>query len=339
MANTHKTVRGLRGRDFDQLQRRLQQHMQTVLGQNNRQAMAALQTVLSDLNWSHPTAPACLLGAIYEQLDVLKLAIPDAVEPLLDQVVHDVYRAARIAQVAKLTNRHRLRSTGRLAMFGLPDTKTLKQLQQVRQVVIRQGWQQKLNHFSDNARGLLMEAAKQGLSKRAVGKRLMQQFAHQLGESPGRAGTQCYWDMTGSAWLNTARNRAHLQTFDDAGITHYRILAVLDERTTPICASLNGTLFSVQTQLQHEQQAATCNSLDELKAHHPWLSARHAPQARGAASQQVGIRRGGAFVAVAQAATGNSGGKLLHSPAKLQALGVGMPPYHGHCRTTVVAVS
>ena len=325
-------------RGFAQAQHRLLRRIRTVLQHASEQTKHVLHRALSDLDWSHPDAAAHLLGVINTHLNSLQRAVPNTLEPVLDAVAQDAYRCCRIAQVSHLTRRYRARATKHLAVFGTPDERALKQMQRVRRVVIRQGWQERLEDFSDRARGLLTQAARDGLSKRAVGRQMQAAFGRHLGLSPGQASKQEYWELTGSAWLNTARNRANLQTYCDAGITQYRILAVVDERTTPVCQSLDGTVFSVQAQLQHEEQAAASNSLDELKARSPWLSAKQGPQAQGAATTQVGIRSSRGFVPLAHTGGKAGGTKLLHSPQQLQRLGVGMPPYHAHCRTTVVAV-
>lgn len=132
----------------------------------------------------------------------------------------------------------------------------------------------------------------------------------------------------GSAWLNTARNRANLHTYHEAGITHYRILSVMDERTSPVCASLNGTVFSVAQQLQQEERACASETLDELRAVRPWLNTK---------GKTVGFYRSDkSFVPVTRAP--GAKGPALHSASELQRLGVGMPPYHALCRTTVVSV-
>ena len=92
------------------------------------------------------------------------------------------------------------------------------------------------------------------------------------------------------------------------GITKYRVQAVLDERTSDICRALNGREFEV------EQGLATMISLlagdpDSAKELSPWPDA-----------------------ATTKLVPGMSSGDLALG-------GLGLPPYHPYCRTTVLVVS
>lgn len=319
----------LRQRDFARLERRLIDKLRAALGPINRQTVAAVEAALAQVDWTDPAGWRTVVAAIHRRLRVLRDVAPREVEPVLARAVADMVRATRVACLADLTNKHRVRSRGVGAVFGTPNPQTLTQLQRVRRIVVRQGWAEHIAAFSDDARAVLLTAAERGLSRHAVGERLFNLFGA-LNAGSKRPLGEDYWSLVGSAWLNTARNRANLDTYHDAGITHYRVLAVMDERTSPVCAALDGTVFSVADQVEREERACRAETLDELRAARPWLSQG------GADDKAVGFRRGGAFVTVAR--RGDKGFALASPSDKLQRLGVGMPPYHAYCRTTVVPV-
>ncbi|MEM7494930.1 MAG: minor capsid protein [Myxococcota bacterium] len=323
----------LRGRDFARLERRLIRKLRAVLGPVNAEAVAAVEATLNAVDWTDPAGWRSVVASVHRQLRVLRDVVPGEVEPVLAKAVTDMVRATRIACIADLTNKHRVRSRGAKAVFGTPNPQTLARLQRVRRIVVKQGWAEHIIAFSDSAREMLLTAAEQGLSRHAVGERLFELFGT-LNPASKRPLGEDYWSLVGSAWLNTARNRVNLDTYHDAGITRYRILAVMDERTSPVCAALNGTVFSVADQLEREERACRAETLDELRAVSPWL---HARDGKDGKPETVGFRGPGhKFVAVARR-EGKTFSRL-DSPDKLQRLGVGMPPYHARCRTTVVPV-
>ena len=45
--------------------------------------------------------------------------------------------------------------------------------------------------------------------------------------------------------LNYVQNQAALDSIKDAGVTYYRFIATLDNRTTPLCRSKDGEVFAV----------------------------------------------------------------------------------------------
>ena len=104
----------------------------------------------------------------------------------------------------------------------------------------------------------------------------------------------------------------------------------MDERTSPVCASLNGTVFSVADQIAHENRASNAETIEELRRCSPWLSGGRK------VGDGIGFGRGQGFVQVASR-VGEQSFSQSNSPKELQRLGVGMPPYHPYCRTSIVA--
>ena len=123
-----------------------------MLGPVNRRAAAAVQAALSAVDWTDPAGWRSVVASVHRQLRALRDVVPREVEPVLAQAVTDMMHTTRIACIADLTNKHRVRSRGSLAAFGVPDPETVSQLQRVRRVVVKQGWTEQITAFSDSAR-------------------------------------------------------------------------------------------------------------------------------------------------------------------------------------------
>ena len=89
----------------------------------------------------------------------------------------------------------------------------------------------------------------------------------------------------------------------EAGITEYEILAMGDERMSPICGELNGKAFSVTETRKVIERTLDIEDPEEFKAAMPWPS--EPPEGK--------------------------------SKDDLIAEGMSVPPFHGRCRCTLVA--
>ena len=89
------------------------------------------------------------------------------------------------------------------------------------------------------------------------------------------------------------------------GVTTYRISAVLDDRTCPVCESLDGTEFEVDKAFARVEAALGMDDPDDLKVAAPWPDKDE---------------------------------DLAISPEELQAAGYDAPPFHPGCRCILVPV-
>ncbi len=307
---------------------RLLRGLRSVLGPLNADTTVVIEEALGSVDWTDPEGWLSVTAALNQRLELLREVVPGEVEPLLARAVTEMAGLSRSACVADLTASRRLGRSALGGVFGSPDPETLRRLHRVRRIVAKQAWTEHIADFSDKTRGVLLQAAREGWTRGVTGDALYRMFSP-LTES-GPAAHESYWNVVGSYWLHSARNRASLDTYHEAGITRYRILAVMDQRTSAVCAALNGTVFSVGDQVERENRACDAETIQELRSLSPWLS--------GGAEEgeAVGFRRGRSFVDVAHRAGEKF--RLSGTPGKLQGLGVGMPPYHARCRTTIVAV-
>lgn len=112
-----------------------------------------------------------------------------------------------------------------------------------------------------------------------------------------------YWRGLAANAMNRSRNFGVVQSYVDVGVTELEILAVMDERTSPICRAMNGKVFPVKKAISQRNAMMAAQNPEDVKNISPWVGA--------------------------DAVAGKSSEEIA-------ALGVVLPPYHFHCRTTVV---
>ncbi len=72
-----------------------------------------------------------------------------------------------------------------------------------------------------------------------------------------------YWDVVAGSFVGRGRSFSQLSAYAEAAITSYRIVAVLDEVTTPTCRFLDGKTFSVSRGLElFDRVEANPDSID-----------------------------------------------------------------------------
>ena len=122
---------------------------------------------------------------------------------------------------------------------------------------------------------------------------------------------QGYFDLLADHNATRIAEIGHVTGYERAGVEYAEIVAVLDERTSPICRHLHGRLIpmsALSNQKGRLLDAAKRLDMKAAKAAQPMLS--------GASEAAV---------------------LLEPKTSKIVAQGIGMPPYHFRCRTTTVA--
>lgn len=122
---------------------------------------------------------------------------------------------------------------------------------------------------------------------------------------------QGYFDLLADHNATRIAEIGHVTGYERAGVEYAEIVAVLDERTSPICRHLHGRLIpmsALSDQKGRLLDAARRLDMKAAKAAQPMLS--------GASEAAV---------------------LLEPKTSKIVAQGIGMPPYHFRCRTTTVA--
>ena len=203
------------------------------------------------------------------------------------------------------------------------DKRTSKSLTTNTSFFVRDGYDNIHDKFSEKARGIVDDSLKKGLSSFEISVKLEKAL-------PSASRKSGYWDMIAMTFSNRSRTYAMLNSFEEAGIESYRFEAVLDEATSKICQFMHGTVFSVPRNTRRIEQVVADDDPTIVKDLQPWMS-----QGRDEKGQQIlYFNKGGARTKVAEI-RGDGFSNAL-SPAALDAVGVNMPPLHGHCRSTII---
>lgn len=158
------------------------------------------------------------------------------------------------------------------------------------------------NHYDQElsdtvARIVLENAVERGLGRAEVGRMLKAA----LGERFERS--DAYWKGLAAHAVTRARAFGQVRSYLDAGVTHYEIMAMGDERTCPICREMDVRIVSVSAAAGQMERLVAAEDPEQVKQIAPWPK------------------------------PGDLRGKRT---ADIESL-YGLPPFHFHCRCTTVS--
>lgn len=163
-------------------------------------------------------------------------------------------------------------------------------------------YERQAERFTDRARGVVASGLEDGLGSEDIGEELRREFAD-------TAIHRSYWDTVAAVHVSRSRSFSSAATYAENGVTKYEIVAIMDNRTTPICQELNGKTFEVKAALDQFDKIEDVKTLDQLKRTSPMLR----------------LRAGRPVLP--------SGEPMPSTVEALTAAGVLMPPYHYRCFT------
>lgn len=201
---------------------------------------------------------------------------------------------------------------------------------------IRDEYGRRQGMFSERARHIVSDGIAQGLGRDDISRELREAFQH-----TAAARSAFYWDVVAAAFVGRARSLAEVASYEEAGVSHYIITAVLDEVTTDICRYLDGKRFSVAGAMDQFRRARRLRDPEAIKLAQPWLRVRQ--DREGNRAIFVPTERGAVRAAIVADSAERRGLKDERGTfragldaARLETVNVGPPPYHGLCRTTTV---
>jgi len=286
-----------------------------------RTAVAAL-----DVDWTRTSAAqraALIRQAMRDAGAVLRSAAP-AVEAKLSTAAKAVLRSTRQGA--------RTRGLTVSADFNAVDRRMIDYLRSSETAFVRDAYGRRLQALSERARTVVADGLEQGLGRSDLAAALEQAAGNAL-----KAPSRFYWETIAGSFTGRGRSYGQLSAFAEAGIARYRVEAVLDENTTRTCRFLHGREFAVQSALAGFREAE--DSPEDLKEISPWVREQLDPQT---GRRLLYVRRGGERVALAEELRTGVGRRddvgEFRARGDLAASGVLFPPFHGLCRTTLVAV-
>lgn len=162
------------------------------------------------------------------------------------------------------------------------------------------------NYYDKQVSGALAReigrGLEQGLGREAIGNQLAAFFNNYPGV-PQRPDS--YWRGLAANGMNRARNFGLVEAYVEIEVRALEIVAVMDERTSDICREMNGRIIPIGSAVGQRNRMMRAQSPEDVKQIAPWVGAS---QVRG-----------------------RNLGDILN-------LGVILPPYHWHCRSTFVEV-
>ncbi len=295
-----------------------------------RQEAKALRDALDllDVNWKNlsPAAQSRLIAGA-------QAVISGSVDKVIPRTSPIFERAARAIIPATKENVIARDGLTIAATLSQPDIETGRALLRQQGLYIRDEFGRRADVLAVRAREIVAQGIELGLGQEDMAAQLATDITlRQMNRS------RAYWEVIATAFANRARTTIQLNSYLEAGITTYRFVAVLDERTTDICRYMNGKTFSVQRALERQRRAETMTDAADIKDIQPWVS----KGVENGKSILYYERRGKRFkvAQINESAVGVRDEVGLFSDgltnAQLEAAGLQVPPLHGKCRSTIV---
>lgn len=112
-----------------------------------------------------------------------------------------------------------------------------------------------------------------------------------------------YWDIVANSTASRGYHYGMLKAAQAQSFKTYMFVAVLDDRTTPICRAMNGKIFKVADAVNIMEEAFAADDLETYKDIMPWVT--------------------------------NDDGVAEADPSVLTQAGILVPPLHALCRSTI----
>lgn len=157
------------------------------------------------------------------------------------------------------------------------------------------------NHYDDALRAGIEKTVQETAITYGAGRAAVgKALKEALGHVADRS--DVYWRGLAAVTMTRSRSLGAVQSLVEAGWEEYEVLAVMDERTSDVCRRMNGRIFRVERAVELRDALLAAKTPEDVKTLAPWLPA-----------------------------------KKIKGPTEDLPGGLALPPYHFHCRTTVVA--
>jgi SPP1 gp7 family putative phage head morphogenesis protein len=289
--------------------------------------------LLNPKNWvtspdgSH-LVKADVMGEFHTKADLLLgQAVADDVEADINKMVSAVYSGARS------TTRSRLKLPA--TSLSRADADNVQRLADKGKFWVGNSYDAQTSQ--DIAR-ITTQAINEGLGTTETAQLLRETLGERF------AATDRYWSLIAGSSLEKSRTLGHLSTFQQARITSYEIVAIIDARTSEICQMMDGKVFKIQNGLERVDSYLEADNPNTAKQSWPWVSfdteaARRGQDALFTKNPWTGARSympGSQFSPAPNDSWVPSEGAEVGIDT-LTGLAVTLPPFHGNCRTTFIA--
>lgn len=200
---------------------------------------------------------------------------------------------------------------------------------------IRDSSGRRIEALSERARQVVARGAAQGIGSDTIAADLAAAFEEDVPRPDS------YWRVVADAFVGRARAWSTVGALEDAEIQTFELVAVLDEVTTDICRYMDGKIFQVSAARGLLDTLSNLPDPAAVKFANPWMRVGrdedgnkriYVPNEDGSTTTVASVERSG--IGTRDDRGEYSGGM---TEAQLAALGVPIPPFHGRCRTLIVA--
>lgn len=200
---------------------------------------------------------------------------------------------------------------------------------------IRTSTGERFDKLSAKARSIVSKGLAEGVGNDVIATDLKKHFK----ESIPRPSS--YWRTVADSYVGRARTTSQIYSYEDASISSFEVVAILDEVTTDQCRFMDGKVFTVASARAMLDSLNDLDDPEDVRFANPWIRKGRAPDgsmrlfvpnADGTKTTIARIERSGMGKADDRGSYSNA-----KSNSELGKLGVPCPPFHGRCRTSVVA--
>jgi SPP1 gp7 family putative phage head morphogenesis protein len=312
-------------RGFDALVRALVRSLEGVTGPGRRAGLEAAERRL-DRDWQRLTPE--------QREEAITAAMRTYVEVVTERAanVSDVFaRHSReiVAEGYRETAQTQL-DLDESPVFNAVDERVIQHAATSQAFYARAATGQISQAMSERARRIVASGLEAGHGTKEIAAELGRQLKGTEAER-----TRSYYEMLASVGVARARTYGQLRSYDDAAITTYEWVAVIDEVTCDTCRFLHGQKFSVRESLNRYQEVVDGDPTSVMELQ-PFA---RVVRSEGRTAIAVNNR---AIAEIEESGVGQKDvrGRFKNtmSPANMQRLGVGQPPIHPRCRCVTVAV-
>lgn len=196
---------------------------------------------------------------------VVRMLEEDLGEPLAAAIKRDLQKVVDLTYTAGAKD-----IAGAVYRFDLTDEKAISVL--ARHNVYWVG-----RYYTNNLVRAVKEAGeevlREGLDKRMAGKLFQDMFETNFKGRliKGEAGpSSAYWEGFANNTVTRSRELGHVGGYVDAGAKYYRIVAILDKLTSPICRRMNNTVFPVAKAVSQRDRIIETVNPEDVKTVAPW---------------------------------------------------------------------
>lgn len=277
----------------------------------NRHAEAALKAGVSQWNGQRTVnAAAQVVAAVQSALRTFGARTLSTVNAEI-AALYEAQAAAFLRRHELKVEKAVLRGPGLAINFTLKDREAIAMLQRFTRVSAGTLFPEEvMGKVAEVTRAIILEEGQAAeVAAVTIREELEKELTGALGLELGdvvpeffATNPEAYFEILANNASVLSQNTGRLIGMQDAGVTRYRVAAVIDEKTSEICKGMNGRILNVSAGMGMLDSILGFTAPQQLKDLFPWDSTRS-----------------------------ELGPDTIENNNALAAEGLGFPPYHGNC--------